>query len=265
MCLSPAPALFNLNPVAVERPSLMPQKDFTHVANFTGYMAVVFQILTAGKPGQRILDLPAGNGLLAARLRADGHTVVCADINREKVDYVFADLNERLPFADGEFDAVSCMEGIEHTLEPTVLIRELCRITKPGGRIILTTPNIQNVFSRFKFLCTGCFFLFSPWGNCHLQPGELKDRGHISPLGYLQLRYFFRYRGAKLVAVQGDRWKKKWLLPLLLPFLALGWVWSRMELSRQKEATAEHREMLQHLFSPAALFGRSLILVFEKA
>jgi len=239
-------------------------RDFTHVSNFTGYMRVVFQLLEAQKG--KILDLPAGNGLLAARLREQGHTVVCADINREKPDYVVADMNERLPFADREFDAVVCMEGLEHTLDPARLIGELCRITRRGGRIILTVPNIHSVFSRLKFLCTGSFYQFSPWGSVPREPGEKKDRGHVSSFSYHQLRYLFDYHGARLERVTGDRWKKKWLIPFLLPALAVGWVWMRTELARQRFLPHElGRAMLRDLFSPPALFSRSLVLVFQKA
>jgi SAM-dependent methyltransferase len=242
----------------------MPKKEFSHKSYFTVSMKVVFQITEAEKRAQKILDIPAGGGLLGTQLSKLGHIVVNADINRERPDFIFADMNEKLPFSDGEFDIVSCMEGIEHTLEPINLIKELCRITRSGGKIILTTPNIQNIFSRLKFLCMGYFFLFSPWSGRQLQPGQKKDSGHISPLTYLQLRYFFQHGGAKVVDVKCQRWKKKWLIPFMFPFLATGWVWSRIEMPRGEKAKAEYREMLDHLFSPATLFGRSLILVFKK-
>jgi SAM-dependent methyltransferase len=243
----------------------MKKRDFTHVVNFTGYMGIVFRALDSGERGLKILDLPAGNGLLAARLRERGHTAVCADINHEKPDYVFADMNQRLPFADGEFDAVVCMEGIEHTLHPTQTIGELSRITKPGGRIIVSLPNVQNIFSRFKFLCTGFFYQFSPWSSFHRAPDEQKDRGHISPMSYLQLRYHFQFRGAQVVAVDGDKWKKKWLIPFLLPFIILGWLWARLELRGvNPELNADGIAALRDLFSPAALFSRSLVLIFRK-
>src|SRR6266436_4801810 len=126
----------------------MLEKEFSHVPNFTGYMGIIFGIIQKEKKSQKVLDIPAGNGLLAARLRQCGHEAVCADINREKPDYVFADLNERLPFPDREFDTCVCMEGIEHVLDSAALISELCRVTAPGGRIILSLPNIQSAFSR---------------------------------------------------------------------------------------------------------------------
>ncbi len=146
-------------------------------AYFTGGMGVVFQILAAENKPRKFLDIPAGSGLLGERLRELGHVVVNADINRDKPDFIFADMNEKLPFADGEFDAVSCMEGIEHTIEPMTLIKELCRVRKSGGKIILSTPNIQNIYSRLKFMCMGYFFLFSPWGSIQYNIAEKKDRG----------------------------------------------------------------------------------------
>lgn len=252
-------------PACASAPEGGAQRDFTHVGNFTGYMEIVFRLLEAGPRHQKILDIPAGNGRLAARLRECGHNAVCADINQEKPDFVFADMNEPLPFTDGEFDAVVCMEGIEHTLDPCALIGELCRVTRPGGRVILTLPNIQNIFSRLKFFCTGFFYQFSPWSNYPRRPEEKKDRGHISSLTYLQLRYLFNYRGANLVAVSGDRWKKKWLIPLMLPFMGVGWLWARREMSRQSALPREEcLAMLRDLFSAPILYSRSLVLVFQK-
>ena len=241
------------------------QRDYTHVGNFTGYMEVVFRLIENGPRRQKILDIPAGNGLLVARLRERGHNAVCADINREMPDFVFADMNERLPFADGEFDVTVCMEGLEHTLDPFAVIGELCRITRSGGRVIISLPNVQNVFSRLKFFCTGFFYQFSPWGNYPRPPGEKKDRGHISSLTYLQLRYLFNYHGAKLAIVDGDRWKKKWLIPLTLPFTGLGRLWARREMSKQNAVPREECvAMLNDLFSAPALYSRSLVLVFQK-
>lgn len=243
----------------------MLQHDFSHVVNFTGYMEIVFGLLQKEKPGQRVLDIPAGNGLLARRLREVGHDVVCADINRAQPDYVCADLSKPLPFADGEFDTCMCLEGVEHVVDSAALVREFCRITKKGGRIIISLPNIQNVFSRLQFMCTGYFYQFPPWMSRHLKPGEVIDRGHISPLSYLQLRYLFQNYGATLVALDGDRWKKKWVIPLALPFLGIGWLWSRLGLAKQKETTsAEPKAMIDDLFRAPTLFSRSLVLVFRK-
>ena len=47
--------------------------DYSHVGNFTGYMGRVFALVVAGPPAQRVLDLPAGNGLLIKK----GDAVFC--------------------------------------------------------------------------------------------------------------------------------------------------------------------------------------------
>jgi SAM-dependent methyltransferase len=239
--------------------------DYSHVANFTGYMARVFALVCDGPPRQRVLDLPAGNGLLSERLRALGHDAVCADINRAQPGYVYADLNARLPFADGEFDTVLCLEGLEHVLDPQALIGELCRVTKAGGRVIISTPNIQNAFSRLQFLCTGFFHQYGPWMSRQLAPGEARDRGHIAPMSYLQLRYHLALHGAHVERVDGDKWKRKILLPFLVPFLLWGRVWARLIMRREPDADPrECAEVFAHMWSAPLLFSRSLIVVGRK-
>ncbi len=242
------------------------ERKFTHVGNFTGYMEVVVRRY-AGKPGGlRVLDLPAGNGKFGDALRALGHQVVCADINRERPDYVYADMSAPLPFGDGEFDAVICLEGIEHLLDPVQLIAELVRVTRPGGEIVISTPNVLNWYSRLQFLVTGTFYQFAPGDVPPVAPGEQRDRGHIFPLSYFQLRYLFECAGARVTLVAGDHWKRKVLLPVYLLLLPFAWWWSRALFLRNPEAVVQgrNRELLAHLFSGALLFSRSLIVAFER-
>ncbi|MCX6885686.1 MAG: class I SAM-dependent methyltransferase [Verrucomicrobia bacterium] len=243
----------------------MLEKKFSHVANFTGYMELVFEIVVGAKSKQRILDIPAGNGLLSAQLRLQGHDVICADINQHAKDYVYADLSQPLPFATAEFDTCLCLEGIEHVVDSAALVRELCRVTKPGGRIILSLPNIQNAFSRLHFLTTGCFYQFPPWMSRHLKPGELIDRGHIAPLSFMQLRYLFEEYGTCLIQVAGDKWKKKWIIPFLAPLMACGRIWMNKAVGQQKETPVDEcRQTVRFLFSKPLMFSRSLILVFRR-
>lgn len=238
--------------------------SFSHVPNFTKYMTLVYQIVNRRRDKQHILDIPAGNGLLAARLKEDGHDVVCADINEAREDFVFADMSKTLPFEDGQFDTVMCLEGVEHMLNPTGLISELCRVTKPGGRILLSLPNVQNLYSRFQFLCTGTLYQFAPALPLtrHDKP-EMVDLGHVSSISYVQLRYLFQYHGADILSVSGDRYKKKWLLPFLLPFTLVGAIWVRcMSRTGFNQTVIDPKRRL--LFSLPLLCSRSLILEFQK-
>lgn len=240
-------------------------EKFSHVSNFTDYMKIVLKLVNNNFERQRILDIPAGNGLLAIKLRESGHEVVCADINEEKKDYVFADMAETLPFDDEEFDTVICMEGLEHVLEPSKLISELCRICKRKGRVIISLPNIQNMYSRFQFMCTGTFFQFSPLLPVHRKDSEKMDLGHISSLSFVQLRYLFKHYGANILDISGDKYKRKILLPILSPFILIGYFWFKtFKEGKTAGATYKLGKEKSYFFRLPLLFSRSLILVFEK-
>jgi len=240
-------------------------KQYTHVSNYTGYMKIVLALVNNNVERQKILDIPAGNGLLAIKLRESGHDVICADINSEKEDYVFADMSETLPFDDDEFDTVICLEGLEHVLDPAKLISELCRVCRNKGRIVISLPNIQNMYSRFKFMCTGTFYQFPPSLPLYnMKNDEKVDLGHISPLSYVQLRYLFKYYGADILGISGDKYKRKILLPILSPFILLGYLWLKM-FKESDPAAGYIDNKNNYLFRSPLLFSRSLILVFEKS
>lgn len=238
-------------------------KEFTHVDNFTGYMKIVNSIvLKTGRPNLSILDVPAGNGLLADSFRKQGHQVTCADINSERKDYDYVNMEQKLPYKDETFDVVSCLEGIEHTINPNLLISELCRITKPNGFIILSMPNVQSFYSRLKFLFTGVFYGFEPEGPRHLK-GRMIDRGHISSLSLVQLTYLFGESDFKPQYVTGDKIKKK----ILFPFYAILYiinVFSSLIRSLRTDDT-DLKFLYKHLRSFRSLMSRSLIGVFGKS
>ncbi len=143
-----------------------------------------------------------------------GHEVICGDINRERADYRYMDMAKPLSVADGEFDAVICLEGLEHLVNPVRLIGELCRATRGGGEIVISTPNVMNFYSRLHFLFTGAPYQFNPAAVPEVADGAAADRGHVFPLSYFQVRYLFEQHGAKVKQVLGDRYKRKLLFPL---------------------------------------------------
>ena len=114
------------------------------------------------EPRGKVLDIPTGTGILADRLKKMGFEVSCCDINPSffsvpdlKVE--IGDLNQSLPYADNSFDYLICLEGIEHTENPSNAIREFRRILKKGGKLFLSTPNFLNIERRLRFLFTGTF------------------------------------------------------------------------------------------------------------
>ena len=244
----------------------MNARPYSHVANFTGYMQVVAEHFAGQPKGLRILDLPAGNGLLSEALRNMGHDVICGDINRERPDYQYVDMAQPLPFGDGGFDAVVCLEGLEHLVDPVHLIRELARVTRAGGEIVISTPNVMNFYSRLQFLFTGAPYQFNPAAVPEVAPGAAADRGHVFPLSYFQLRYLFGQHGAEVKQVLGDRYKRKLLFPLYIFLLPWAWLWSSLMLLKQGDAryTTRNRELFKHSFRAPLLYSRSLVLILGK-
>ncbi len=241
-------------------------KRFSHVDNFTGYMKIAADWFRAQRAGLRVLDLPAGYGLLTDALRGMGHEVASGDINRERPDYHYVDMAGVLPFEDASFDAALCLEGVEHLVNPTAFIAELSRVIRSGGHIVLSTPNVMNFYSRLHFLLTGAFYQFNPAAVPELVPGEAADRGHIFPLSYFQLSYLFGQHGMRVKQVLGDKYKRKILFPLYILLLPAVWLATRLVLLRHgdRREPKRNREMLEYALSGPLLFSRSLVLVLEK-
>ena len=99
--------------------------------------------LAAG-PGERVLDLAAGTGVSTVELARDGAWCVAADFSlgmlragvHRGVPMVAADALA-LPFADEEFDAVTISFGLRNVVRPDDALREMARVTRPGGRLVV--------------------------------------------------------------------------------------------------------------------------------
>jgi 2-polyprenyl-3-methyl-5-hydroxy-6-metoxy-1,4-benzoquinol methylase len=125
--------------------------------------AVLERAAALGLPaGARILDAPCGSGALAAALAERGFTAVGADLDTQAgallgPAFSQVNLNESLPWKEQTFNAVFSTEGIEHLENHFSFLREICRILKPGGILLLTTPNITALRSRVRFFGSGFF------------------------------------------------------------------------------------------------------------
>lgn len=240
----------------------MQQVKFSHVDSVTGYMkiivATVDDFFGGDVSGRKILDMPAGNGWVSDALAAKGALTVPADFNDERPDYLPLNMEEPLPFKDEEFDCVICAEGIEHILRPEALFAELARVLKKNGLLIISTPNVQNFFSRYQLACTGYLYQFHSF---HIKPpngGELVDRGHINPVFYTQLRYFSLLHGLRVLHPDGDKYKRLIALPFFLPFILMGYWWAVRDW-KKVGCDPSTREIIDHLFTMKVLFSRSLI------
>lgn len=100
----------------------------------------------APQPGERVLDVAAGTGKSSAAIVKSGASVVAVDfsagmiaVGRKKhpdIEFVEGDAM-KLPFAAGEFDAVTISFGLRNVAKPLKALKEMYRVLKPGGRIVV--------------------------------------------------------------------------------------------------------------------------------
>ena len=105
--------------------------------------------------GARVLDVGCGAGLLSEALAREGATVTALDLAPElidvaklhllesglKVDYRLQPVEALAAEAPGSFDAITCMEMLEHVPDPGAIVRACADLLKPGGRLFLSTLN----------------------------------------------------------------------------------------------------------------------------
>lgn len=108
------------------------------------YQQVVGQIRK--NPKAKILDIGCGDGVLLSFIRpgilygvdADKDSLLAAS-KRVKAKF-FQAKAEKLPFKNIFFDVVIATEIIEHLAKPEMMLKEILRVLKPGGQVIITTP-----------------------------------------------------------------------------------------------------------------------------
>lgn len=91
--------------------------------------------------GQTALDVGCREGIQTRWLETKGYAVTSIDIQPAYAPALVVDVDEPLPFETNRFDLVWCSEVIEHLRHPAKSIEEMRRVLKPGGTLIITTPN----------------------------------------------------------------------------------------------------------------------------
>ena len=97
-------------------------------------------------PGERVLDLAAGTGTSSQPFLDAGAEVVPCDFslgmlqvgkaNRPQLPFTAGD-GTKLPFGDDTFDAVTISFGLRNIVDPAAGLREMLRVTRPGGRLVV--------------------------------------------------------------------------------------------------------------------------------
>jgi len=216
--------------------------------------------------GARVLDAPCGgSAALTLALIEKGFEAIGADVDTDaeaRLGKAFAkvDLNATLPWPAQSFDAVFSTEGIEHLESHYSFLNEMWRILKPGGILVITTPNITALRSRVRFFGSGFFGRDSrPLNEASRHPLH-----HIGLATFPELRYELHTSGFRLMAVQHTHIKPiSYIYAIYAPWM---WLYTRIAFRKEKDAAQRerNREILATLCSPSLLFGECLMLVARK-
>ncbi len=135
-------------------------------SNTAIYEMVADAFHTRDVRGERLIDVGCGHGAAWQHLKGRFSEYVGVDVvwyNDFPSDgtFVTADLDGGpIPVADATADAVVAVETIEHLENPRAFVRELVRLTKPGGWVVITTPNQLSLLSLLTLMTKGQFSHF---------------------------------------------------------------------------------------------------------
>jgi demethylmenaquinone methyltransferase / 2-methoxy-6-polyprenyl-1,4-benzoquinol methylase len=111
-------------------------------------------------PGDAVLDLAAGTAVSTVELAKSGAWCVACDFSvgmltagaQRDVPKVAGDAT-KLPFGDGVFDAVTISFGLRNVVDTVAGLKEMARVTKPGGRLVVcefSTPTVPLFSTVYK-------------------------------------------------------------------------------------------------------------------
>lgn len=222
------------------------------------------------------LDFPAGNGVTSTQLHQMGAKVIAMDLFPEffrdkNIECIKADLSKEIKLPNESLDWVICQEGVEHMPNQISIFTEFSRITKVGGRLLITTPNYSNLRARMSYLLTesehyGKIMPPNEYDSVwHSRDSNDIYWGHINLIGITKLRLFGLVNSFKIVKVHGTKVNYSALMLFLIfyPFILLS-SFSTYRRFKRKNKGKNLDDLFKLMISPAVLLCGHLMVEFEK-
>ena len=174
-------------------------------------VALIARTLKELNPRGRLADVGCFTGIAAETYRAGFDKVVGFDSRREALDRAasrgietrcWTGGAEPLPAKDCEFDCVVASNVIEHIFDTDAFVEDLSRILRPGGRIILTTPNLAYWISRLRLLRGKTPWAY-PGPSSTIKLDVVADVTHIRLNTAREWRNFFEQHSLTVERVEG--------------------------------------------------------------
>lgn len=217
----------------------------------------------------KVLDLGCGDGDYAKGVKDLGFDVIAGDIDitrfryKNEIEFKHCDITKEMPFPTNYFDYVLLMEVVEHLRNPYVIMPEINRIIKTNGSLVISTPNILNLKSRFRFLAEGAYEYFrEPPLDQVKNPKEVIFNLHLVPYRYHELEYLLSATGFRIERILTSLYEG-YELGYLLPIIKLQ-SWQKERRVAKKGGSIDYRRIHKVLLSKELLFGRHLILKAKK-
>jgi methionine biosynthesis protein MetW len=173
-----------------------------------------FQLLL-NKKAKTVLDIGCGNGHFLELIKDNFEFLYGVDVSQnsinqainrfkntpheKQVSFEVQNIEEGLNFKADTFNAITMLAVLEHLFDPFFVLKEVHRILKPGGTLIIDVPNIAYIKHRFKLLFGKLPITSSP----HNWPEIGWDCGHLHYFTQRSFTDLLTYSGFKIIKITG--------------------------------------------------------------
>ncbi len=226
--------------------------------------------------GKSVYDLSAGSGFIANLFLQEKASTFLYDLFPDQNKFCsepcnFIDLQKPFPIESAIADLVICAETMEHLPNQYFFFQEVSRILKPSGKLIITTPNVSSLRSRFSLFIGESehystalpneYNAFTKW------PGN--EAGYFSKIflsGILRLRLLAAINGLSIKRVVPT--KRSSTSVWLMIFYPIIYFFSHKNFKKQSKVNPTTTDSLLEIFnlntSVNILLSKHLIIEFEK-